>query len=168
MSCMTQLSIQGRYRDKLIEAMNAFISVVNAEQIRTNLFTPVREALDDINERLSELKRRAGELLDPREVRERLLSLARAQFEALTAPFRALAEAQQAWSDFMSDLTGDLTREAVDAANNLSAAFMNVLKSSDALPLDPKKRWRSLQMHLNLSAKMQRTFASTFNDCSNY
>jgi septal ring factor EnvC (AmiA/AmiB activator) len=64
----------GRYRDKLIETMNAFIAVVNAEQIRTNLFTPVREALDDINERLSELKRRAGELLDPREVRERLLS----------------------------------------------------------------------------------------------
>jgi chromosome segregation ATPase len=65
-------------RDKLIETMNAFIAIVNAEQIRTNLFMPVREALDDINERLSELKRRAGELLDPREIRERLLALARA------------------------------------------------------------------------------------------
>jgi DNA repair ATPase RecN len=134
----------GRYRDKLIETMNAFIAVVNAEQIRTNLFTPVREALDDINERLSELKRRAGELLDPREVRERLLSLARAQFEALTAPFRALVEAQQAWSDFMSDLTGDVTKDAIDAANNLSAAFMNVLDVLARPALRPKEALEKL------------------------
>jgi uncharacterized coiled-coil DUF342 family protein len=134
----------GRYRDKLIQTMNAFISVVNAEQIRANLFTPIREALDDINERLSELRRRAGELLDPREVRERLLSLARAQFEALTAPFRALSEAQQAWSDFMSDLTGDLTREAIDAANNLSAAFMNVLNILGRPALRPKEALEKL------------------------
>jgi hypothetical protein len=134
----------GKYRDKLIEAMSTFIAVVNAEQIRANLFAPVREALDDINERLSELKRRASALLDPREVRERLLALARAQFEALTAPFRALAEAQQAWSDFMSELTGDLTREAIDAANNLSAAFMTVLDILERPAIRPKEALEKL------------------------
>jgi hypothetical protein len=124
--------------------MQELASVMNADQLKASVFDPIREQLNDLNERLTELHRRAIELLDPREVRERLLALARAQFEALTAPFRALAEAQQAWSDFMSDLTGDLTREAVDAANNLSAAFMNVLNVLGRPALRPKEALEKL------------------------
>jgi hypothetical protein len=131
-------------REKFLQAMQELASVMNADQLKASVFDPIREQLNDLNERLTELHRRAIELLDPREVRERLLTLARAQFEALTAPFRALAEAQQAWSDFMSDLTGDLTREAVDAANNLSAAFMNVLNILGRPALRPKEALEKL------------------------
>jgi TP901 family phage tail tape measure protein len=131
-------------REKFLQAMQELASVMNADQLKASVFDPIREQLNDLNERLTELHRRAIELLDPREVRERLLALARAQFEALTAPFRALAEAQQAWSDFMSDLTGDLTREAVDAANNLSAAFMNVLNILGRPALRPKEALEKL------------------------
>jgi hypothetical protein len=132
------------YREKFLEAMQKLASIMNADQLKASVFDPIREQLRDLNERLTEMHRRAIELLDPREVRERLLALARAQYEALTAPFRALAEAQQAWSDFMSDLTGDLTREAIDAANNLSAAFMNVLEMLGRPALRPKEALEKL------------------------
>ena len=133
-----------QYREQFLQAMQDLASVMNADQLKASIFDPIREQLNDLNERLTELRRRAYELLDPREVRERLIALARAQFEALTAPYRVLAEMQQAWSEFMSDLTGDVTRDAVLATENLAAAFDEVLNALSRPAVSPKEALEKL------------------------
>jgi uncharacterized coiled-coil DUF342 family protein len=106
------------------QALEEMAGRLRPDQFSAAVFQPLREAINETANQLSELRRNMMEVFDPRVVRDRLRQLAEAQFEYLTATARHFAEARSAMAELLEELgageraIGELTAgaEALGAA----------------------------------------------------
>jgi uncharacterized coiled-coil DUF342 family protein len=149
------------------QALEEMAGRLRPDQFSAAVFQPLREAINETANQLSELRRNMMEVFDPRVVRDRLRQLAEAQFEYLTATARHFAEARSAMAELLEELgageraIGELTAgaEALGVAwdrltdilsrpavslQEATAIFQDIFRVAGAETKELRVKWQAL------------------------